>query len=98
MPCDAVVLNRVDLPKTNEALRIKALQALGARLLRADGTSFSYQGQTYTIINGQLVGPDVSVADKLKRAYSAEVLKYSAKRAGWGLRQTGEFEYQVIKS
>jgi hypothetical protein len=32
-----------------------------------------------------------------KQAYSAEVVKATATRNGWALRQTGAFAYEVVK-
>lgn len=99
MPCDQVVLNRIDLPKMDPQLRDAALKAMGARLL--GGNAFVYKGQTYQIQNGELVsraGNTGEVADLLKRAYSGEVVKYAARRAGWGVKQTGPFNYQIIRN
>jgi hypothetical protein len=94
MPCDAIQLMRVELPKMDKALRDLALKAMGA-VVQSSG--FLYQGDLYRFEGDRLVGRDASVADTLKQAYSAEVVKYTARRAGWAVKQTGQFQYQVFK-
>lgn len=98
MPCDQIVTCRVSLPQMDPALRDAAIRAMGGRMLNAN--TFTYNGQSYAIQNGELVsrGSDTGeVADLLKRAYSGEVVKYAAKRAGWAVKQVGQFQYQIIR-
>lgn len=101
MPCDQIILNRVELPKMNEALLKKALVALKANGIWQTGgvTYFTLDGVSCQISNGKLVVPEGSehLADKLKRAYSSEVVQYTAKRNGWTLTKKGEYAYEVVK-
>lgn len=81
------------------ALRDLALKAMGAE---AYSSGFRYQGDFYRYVLGTdgttvVVGRDAAVADTLKRAYSAEIVKYTARRAGWGVKQVSPFQYQVVK-
>ncbi len=95
MPCDSVIQTSVLIPKMDLALRKLALQALGAEGI--NDNSFRYAGQLYRFAGDTLVGPDETVADLLKRSYSAEVVKYTARRAGWAVKQTAPFQYQLVK-
>lgn len=99
MPCDAIVLNRVELPKMDAKLAELALKEMGAKLLYPN--LFEYKGQRYTITDQGLQSTAANVgqvADLLKRHYSAEVVKYSARRAGWQVKQKAPFQYEVIKT
>lgn len=96
MPCDQVLLNSVDLGKMNGELLKRALEALGAY---GSAHRFTLQGVSCRISDGKLIVPEGSehLADTLKRVYSAEVVKYTARRNGWAIKQTGEFAYEVTK-
>ena len=98
MPCDTIQTNTVDLPKMHPALLAKAITALGARQLSP--AYFQLRGQTYRVRSGELESTDPNVgqvADELKRAYSGEVVKYTARRNGWTLKQTAPYAYEVTK-
>lgn len=103
MPCDSVQLNRVDLPRMNPAMRARALKAMGIELAHANQTTFTYNGHAYYVNAGNLASYTATDAEiqqaaaMLKRHYSAEVVKYTAQRNGWKVRQTGQFAYEVIK-
>ncbi|MET0742988.1 MAG: hypothetical protein ABWY78_06420 [Microvirga sp.] len=102
MPCDSIITNTVDLPKMHPGLRAAALKAIG---VTADKYGyFTHEGQSYQIQNGIVVGRSGQsqetvgkVADLIKRSYSAAVIKTTAARNGWALRQTGPLSYSVIK-
>ena len=103
MPCDTIQLNQVqlDAEKMAPALLAKALTAIGAVANPRNLGYFRYQGNSYEMKNGQLQSTDANVgavADLVRRAYSAEVLKYAAVKNGWKLQQTGAFAYNVIRS
>jgi hypothetical protein len=106
MPCDSVILNRVELPAMNRKLTDLALVALGGQALHYAGQSFTIKGfagyfriagATLIGVSGQDAETIGKAADLLKRAYSAEVVKYTAKRNGWQIKQTAAFAYEVIK-
>lgn len=43
------------------------------------------------------VSDEQEAAALIKRAYGAEIVKSQAKKYGWLIKQTGQFEYQVTK-
>lgn len=100
MPCYTVQTNSIDVPKMNPAMRGRALVALGATV---HGSVFTYQGNRYWFSGSQLSAQDVDadqvakVAALVKRHYSDQVIKYTAQRNGWKLKQTAPFQYEVIK-
>jgi hypothetical protein len=89
MACESIVLNSVNVGRLNPKLLDRALAALG-------WTSHGYglislnDGRRITIRGA-------SIAGSLRQAYSAEVVKATATRNGWALRQTGAFAYEVVK-
>lgn len=102
MPCDSVITNEVTIRKMHPALLDGALAMIGAQYIgkTAGQVSFSIRGRRYTI-NGDTLESTADnvgeIADQLKRAYSAQVVKYAAHRNGWQLRQIGQFDYEVTK-
>lgn len=101
MPCDQIILNDIAIGKMNPKLLGRALEALKARgITTYDGRAyFHLDGVQCQIRDGKLVVPEGSehLADTLKRAYSAEVVKYTAKRNGWTLKETKPYVYEVTK-
>jgi hypothetical protein len=103
MPCDSIQLNRVDLPKMQPALRARALAAMTGDQYQANSINFAHKGHRFYIQAGELVSSTASAeevqaaAALLKKHYSAQVVKYSAQRQGWKVRQVSEFQYEVIK-
>ena len=99
MPCDTIQTNTVDLPKMNAGLLGRAITAIGGTRA-GSATRFRLRGYIYDAYGGELESTDPNVgkvADELKRAYSGEVVKYTAKRNGWTLKQTAAYEYEVTK-
>jgi hypothetical protein len=102
MPCDSIVLNGVEVGKMHPALLKKALEALGARGVWQQENGYTYfelDGASCSIIKGRMSVPEGKehLADKVKRAYSAEVVQYTAKRYNWTITKKGEFVYEVTK-
>lgn len=103
MPCDTVQTNTVSVPHMIAPLRARGLKALGIHVQNPQQTWFSYDGDNYRFANGNLVSNTADadtlarVAALVKRAYSAEVVQYTAQRNGWTVRKTAAFEYEVIK-
>lgn len=103
MPCDTVQINRIDLPKMQPALRARALVAIGIDANQAKAGSFVHAGHWYRIERGELTSTTATraqveqTANLMKQAYSGEVVKYTAQRNGWTLKQTGAFQYEVQK-
>jgi hypothetical protein len=100
MPCYTVQINRVDMPKMNAAMRGRALVAMGATV---HGSIFTLEGRRYYFSGAKLESQDADydqvqkVAGLLKRHYSDQVVRYTAQRNGWKLKQTAPFQYEVIK-
>lgn len=113
MPCDQVIINTVDVPKMNKALRKAAMRAAKFQNVREHSNgrviTFDYEGESYSLSDGVLRGLDGQsetevgrVADLLKRQYSNQVVQLTARRNGWtlkpqGVNAAGEIRYQVIK-
>lgn len=102
MPCDSIRTNSVDLSSIGRIdlkLLAAALNALGlGAAVQTDGT---IQGRNVYYGGGQLTLSGYTATqiklDQVKQAYSAEVVKSTAKRFGWTLKQVEPFKYQVIK-
>lgn len=103
MPCDSVRQTSVDLSavgKIDLTLLTAAFNALGLRAaLSADKSTITLAGGRYDAKTGQLVINSYSrvTVEDVKKAYGAEVVKATAKRFGWTLKQTAPFEYVVNK-
>jgi hypothetical protein len=106
MPCDQVITNTVDMPKMQPDLLLRGLKDLGARNVRNIGSAIYFTTATgdYRLTSGVLVGLDGQdartvgqQADALKVAYSTNVVKATAARAGWNLKQVGATAYVVQK-
>jgi hypothetical protein len=101
MPCDQVITNSVTIGTMNAALLKRALYALGARGVYVDSTGayFTLEGKPCTIRGGKFTVEEGSehLADTVKRAYSAEAVKYTAQRNGWTIKKVTDFAYEVTK-
>ncbi len=93
--------NSINIGTMNAELLKRALAALGARGVYVDrtGAYFTLDGVPCQIRNGKLIVEEGNegIADKVKRAYSVETVKYTAKRNGWNLTKKSEFVYEVNK-
>lgn len=102
MPCDTVQLNRIDLPKMHPAMMARAVASMRATTDH-NARNFYHGGHWYSITGGELTSRTATLADVqktaalLKKHYSAEVVKYTAQRNGWKVKQTGAFQFEVIK-
>lgn len=93
MPCDSLQTSTVDIGKLDPALA-----ALAIAELSKDNPAFinaSYANGTLTIAGYRL--DKQYAARQVKRAYSAEVVKSTAKRYGWTLKETAKYQYEVIR-
>lgn len=103
MPCETIQLNRIDMPKMQPALRARALVAMGIDAAQAARGTFMQGGHWYRIQGGELTSTTATraqveqTANLMKQAYSGEVVKYTAQRNGWKLKQTAAFQYEVVK-
>lgn len=85
----------------NAELLKRALAALGAKgvYVTREGAYFSLDGVPCQIRGGKLIVEEgnEALADKVKRAYSVQTVKYTAKRNGWTLTKKSDFVYEVNK-
>jgi hypothetical protein len=100
MPCDTIQTNRVALPKMNQGLAVKAIEAIGGTEISvwSKMIRFNLRGATYTIQGGALVSRAAdagAVADSVKRAYSEAVVRYVAARTGGQIQQTSGRSFVV---
>lgn len=102
MPCDSVRSISVDL---------KALGRIDPNLLHAALVCLGVE--CTVLVNGNIQGRNVNwmpgqemnlygsasriSLDQVKQAYSAEVVKSTAKRFGWQIKEVGKFQYEVVK-
>ena len=106
MPCDSIITNRVDLPKMHPDLLTRALKDLKASNVRTYGNTvtFTVDGETWALRNGVLEGAEGQsqaqvgrMADRLKNGYSHQVVRATAARNGWTVKQVGANNYVVQK-
>jgi len=94
MPCDQIILNRVDLALADRATLLEALKVFSSPVTvveNGERIGFLHKGRRYEIANGQLTSQyrDVGeVADLVKQAYSTQVLKKAASKFGWAMKKT----------
>lgn len=94
MPCDQVRTTIVDIAKLDGALLQAALRSLGYEV-SMQGEEILFKDlptwRTHRYANGKLYLSGVVETDRLtnriKQAYSTEVVKATAKRFGWTLKQ-----------
>lgn len=105
MPCDTRNLMGIDLGKIDPGLLFEALKTLNlnpqrtATMITWYGGSYDLNTHQATIRTSRMAGQNADEATaQIKRAYSAETIKATAKKYGWQIKQTAEFKYQVIKS
>ena len=99
MPCDSITTSAVELGKVNADLLTAALNALGFNA-RQQGLAVFFNGGTYHSNTGELTlsgGNAEKRTAEIKRAYSAQVVTTTAKKFGWQVKQTGQFQYEVTK-
>lgn len=104
MPCDSIIVNRIEVGAMHAGLLDRALADLGATAItrRGESVSFTLNGTRCQIAAGTLTARGYEensgeLADLVKRAYSAQVVKYTAQKHGWKVKQTGRFQYQVTR-
>lgn len=101
MPCDSIQLNNLEVGKMHPRLLALALAQLGALGIAqgASVTTFSLEGQRIVIRNGEMTVPAgfEGIADRVKVAYSRQVVMHSAKANGWKVRETRPNVFQVVK-
>ncbi len=88
MPCDRIITQSVDLSKCGDL----ALLATAAASIDMMGCTLN--GRVITG-NQRYVG---MVADRLKQAYSKQVILKTARVQGWKVKDIGNNKLQVVKA
>ena len=109
MPCNTVQRSTVRFSlKTDRNLLVAALEQMGERPV-LQGDIIRFRSGSYDCRMGEMVieitatyGQDVEKLkgekmNEVKRAYSAQVVQSQARRFGWTLKETGKYQYQVLK-
>jgi hypothetical protein len=101
MPCDSIILNRVELKVANHDVLADALKAMGARdvTVGVNVVTFRLDGASYAIRQGKLEGRGNvgAVADRIKRAYGKQCVTAAARRFGWAETNVTETKTTLVK-
>lgn len=113
MPCDSIITNTIDMPRMDPRLLAATLANVknadfpaGAThiAVSTDGTAtFILRGDRYVLRNGQLTSTSASeatvarAATAIKHSYGHQVVRATARKNGWALRQTGPNTYAAVK-
>src|SRR5574343_1897907 len=101
MPCDTVQKSTVRFNfRTDRILLFTALEQMGERPVLQNGI-IRFRSGSYDCRTGQMAisgyGEESEKMNEVKRAYSAQVVQRQARRFGWRLKETGKYQYQVLK-
>lgn len=106
MPCDTIQTSTVkmEMRADNEKFLLNALSSLGYYATKI-GETIAFRNnrgtETGVFAKGELTitsrNPESFDLNKLKRAYSTEVVKNTAKKYGWELKPTAENKFSVQK-
>lgn len=103
MPCFTVRTTTVDLTaigKIDPLLLARAFTAMG-HAATLSGDYITFPGGTYSTRTGKIEGNPRTIGGdfqaQVKRAYSGEVVKATAKKYGWSLKEVTPFEYAITK-
>jgi intein-encoded DNA endonuclease-like protein len=91
MPCDQIQTTEVDIGKLDPGLAGKALVAM-----ELDGR-VSYDQRAGTLIVRGNVPQQDTLEARFKQHYSAQVIKETAAKNRWTLKEVAPFQYEVIK-
>jgi hypothetical protein len=95
MPCYTVRQVSVEMGKVDIELLKAALLSMGVGEISQRGNDLFWYRGSYT--NGKLTVSDTDTITRVKKSYTAENVKASAKRYGWKIKQTAAYEYELIK-
>ena len=102
MPCDSIQLNQIDLKLSDWRFVEAALKSLGCSNITISGKRawFNYKNGNYEIRDGKLVFREgqENIADEVKRAYSKQIVRFSAKQAGWKVIEKKNNRFELIKA
>jgi hypothetical protein len=94
MPCDRIYTTTVNLEVADRDLLVKAIRSLGLQAaMDANGRiTFWTANGTGGIYRDRLTVPeaDTDLVNRIKSAYSREVVALASQRFGWVSKQVGE--------
>jgi len=103
MPCWTVQEAKVQFSaNTDRNLLNAALEADGLNpkltgdIIKFNGGSYHCASHEFTFSGLNQKQADEKVA-KFKRGYSAQVVLSQAKRFGWQVKQTSQYEYEIVR-
>ncbi len=99
MPCWTITQVKLELLNANLDLLKKALESMGHTVYQ-NGNNLYWQDGMYDKTKDQLVLGNGSEREgnRIKQAYSTEILKSNARKFGWRLKFKGNNHWQVIKN
>lgn len=103
MPCDTIRTNSVELTAVNKDLLVKGLAAAGFQAVERTGEVVrAYDPQTnqvFVVAGGQvrLRAGTEALADRVKRAYSAEAIREAARRVRWQQEEIDATHFRVVR-
>lgn len=102
MPCDTIQITTLDVEKMRPDLLQKALESMGYEAYEHNGRVWASRGGEYLEVrNGRLTVAQGRAADELQanlqKAYSREVVSESAKRAGFKVQKTADYQLKLTR-
>lgn len=84
MPCDTITTVKLKIERADHHLMDMAI--------KASGVSATFDAST-----SELIVRNEGDGNKVKRAYSAELIRQNASKFGWRVKQTGENRFRIQK-
>ncbi len=98
MPCYTINEIRLELINANLELLKKAIESqCGNVNVKTYDNGLAWNGGSYNQTTGNLTVRNSEVGNRIKKAYSAELVQAQAKRFGWQTKKIDEFKYEITK-
>lgn len=98
MPCDTIQTVSVKFgTNTDRKLLEAAFRELGQPIYPSHSADFIMAGNGWVNVRTGESKLPVDVAEKIKAAYSRQVVLSQAKRYGWQMKETGPNKWQVVR-
>jgi hypothetical protein len=97
MPCYTITTVSLELKNANLEMLKAALTKLGMYGIYSTDKAVNWSGGSYNKETGKLTVTNTTLGNRIKQAYSGEVVKSQAKRFGWQLKEVAENKYEIIK-
>jgi hypothetical protein len=96
VPCNTLTQVTLELKNANLDWLEKALKQLGYEPVRTRN-GLAWRGGSYNQKTGELTSRNAEEVNRIKRAYSCELVKHNASRFGWKVKMTGINKFQIQK-